>query len=436
MNVVSVKGGKVHLGDSDSPVPFPLCPNATRNTATKFRTTDAPVDCKACTAVIERRAAKAADAPSETETEMPAKKTAPEAKPDTDALISDVHDVIDRMGSADADALDALATDAEEIIRTLPTNKRTALRKAVNDAKAARLEALTPPAPEATPDESAVAAMSDNPEDYPGVTDVMRQGVDKVREGVELGMKLTTAGEEMARIMLNMRSLVPNPETGLPDITAIRKTTRNFAARIYADARKDVSTTDVERLAAHNSLVKATQNKMSDVLVDWLNALDAPESRDVVRALYPAAADAERPSEAIRALYAERDISLPEKGRTELMREHRKRKALEAARKEREELLDSEEPGSADELEKVDARIRELAADLGDAAEPEPEKTDAQRVAEAVEKMHKTIETTGKRMAKLSGPEKRKARSDLYALIREAADTFELDLSALVETEE
>lgn len=375
-------------------------------------------------------ALEAGTSSDETETIMTKSTT-----PDTDQIISDVHSKVDAIGAADSeDALTALAEEAETLIRTLPTSKRTALRKTVKDAIAVRDKALVPQ-PEAPASAEATAADSLDPADYPGVPEVMAQGVAKVREGVELGMKLTTAGEEMARIMLNMRSLVPNPDTGLPDIMAQRKTTKNFAAAIYAEARADVAETDVERLGAHNSLVKATQNKMSDVLVDWLSALDNPESADVVKALYPSVADAEKPSEAIRALYAERGVELPLKGRTEVMREYRARKALEAARKQREELVDSDEPDSGEALEKLDAKIRDLAADLGDAEElpTEAERSDSERAHESVEKLRRSVETTGKRMAKLDGAERTKLKAELYALIRDAASTFELDLSALTE---
>ncbi|AUG87122.1 hypothetical protein HOS57_gp51 [Streptomyces phage AbbeyMikolon] len=60
MNVVSVKGGKVHLEDSGSPVAFPLCNSGSRNTYTKFRHTDQDVTCKECAGILERRTARLA----------------------------------------------------------------------------------------------------------------------------------------------------------------------------------------------------------------------------------------------------------------------------------------------------------------------------------------------------------------------------------------
>lgn len=60
-HVTSVRGGKTHLAAGDSPVPFPLCGSASRNTATRFRRTAAPVDCRECTGILARRATRLAN---------------------------------------------------------------------------------------------------------------------------------------------------------------------------------------------------------------------------------------------------------------------------------------------------------------------------------------------------------------------------------------
>jgi hypothetical protein len=57
-HVMSVLGGKVHLADSDSPVPFPLCGSGSRNTATKYRAINAPITCRECGGIQQRRAAR------------------------------------------------------------------------------------------------------------------------------------------------------------------------------------------------------------------------------------------------------------------------------------------------------------------------------------------------------------------------------------------
>jgi hypothetical protein len=59
-HVMSFLGGKVHMADSQSPVPFPLCNSGSRNTATKYRTTPASITCKECGGIQRRRAARQA----------------------------------------------------------------------------------------------------------------------------------------------------------------------------------------------------------------------------------------------------------------------------------------------------------------------------------------------------------------------------------------
>src|SRR5690606_18802801 len=105
--------------------------------------------------------------------------------------------------------------------------------------------------------------------------------------------------------------------------------------------------------AAHNSLVRATQNKMSDVLVDWLRSFDGPdraESLAVARELFGDRLDGIKEdasiTEAVYALYAEKGVELPRYGRTELARYDRRVKAIEAAEKERAAVVESTEPGT------------------------------------------------------------------------------------------
>ena len=57
-HVMSVLGGKVHLADTGSPVPFPLCGSGSRNTATKYRAIVAPITCRECGGIQQRRAAR------------------------------------------------------------------------------------------------------------------------------------------------------------------------------------------------------------------------------------------------------------------------------------------------------------------------------------------------------------------------------------------
>ncbi|MGW3674646.1 hypothetical protein [Streptomyces sp. NPDC005166] len=373
---------------------------------------------------------------------MPPKKKT-EAAPDIDALISDVHGTIDQIRAlepSDEGAADALEAEAEAKIRQLPTNKRTALRKALAEAYAA---ATTKPEPAAAP-AAEVATISDDPMAWAHVPELIAVGVEKMREGTEAGMKLTSAGETVANVLLTIRQNMVDPETGLPDLPWRMKASRNAAGKVYDDALKGVSEDDVERRAAHASLIKATQNKASDVLVDWLRGYTRDDdSLTMLGELFPGAVkllkadETLTPEAAIRALYADHGVELPIRGRTEQMRINRRVDKISGHMKE---LEAAEDAGNTERVKALRAEIDVLKAELPDdaiKALDAPEKTDVERTTDAVAKLRKDMETAGKRFAKVKGvAQQRKVKAELYALIRETAETFELDLSALVPADE
>ncbi|MEU6684424.1 hypothetical protein [Streptomyces sp. NPDC046832] len=379
-------------------------------------------------------------------------------KPDADELTSRVHEYVDAIKVAEtADAVDANAGQAEDMITKLPTSKRNALRKTVSEAKKARLAELEPAdAP------SAEVALRDRgngrlaPEvaedfyQYDGVKKLVNDGVKYFTEGLNLGLKLGNVGQKLAHTILDVRTRIPNPDANnLPDLMADRKTTKNAAAEIYEKAKRDIADDDVERLAAHASMVRASQNKMSDVLVEWLESFDGPDreqSLNIMRELFPGAeeflTDDAKPSDAIRALYASHEIELPRYGRTEIARYDRRVKAIEAATKELETLKESDDDVNPKAVEELEEKVKELTAEvpadyLAEKLAPKPEKTDAEKTKEALDALKAQVEKAGKRFAKVKAAnEKRKAKAEAYAIIRAAADAFDLDLSALVTSDE
>jgi hypothetical protein len=476
-NVVSVRGGKVHfraqyLGDHV----FPACrTGAMTNSGTKYTTTALPVDCKTCSMYDAEHFAeyKPFVEDEKKEDAMSPKKTeaAPAAEPDAtldddtsvadatnddvDSLISDVHATIDQLKKIDpasegATSLAAdLKTEAEAKIRKLPTAKRNTLRKEVTDAHKAATAKPEPAAatPAAAAPSTAVATVSEDPKDWANLPALIETGIEKMKEGVDAGLQLTNAGEVVANVLLTIRQNIIDPETGLPDLVWRLKVGRNAAGQVYADALKDIPEDDVDRRESHTKLMKATQNKASDVLVDWLRGYDRnnEESMALLTEMYPGAielldADEElTPEEAIRALYAKHKIELPLRGRTEQMRLNRRVEAIQKAAKELEE---AKEANNASKTEELEGRIQELKAELPDdmlkkLGEPEKEKTPAEKTNEALERAWKALETAGNRAKKVkNAAQKNKIKREMYAKIRELAETFELDLTALVPAEE
>lgn len=374
---------------------------------------------------------------------------------DVDGQITRVHEFVDAIKTAETqDQINALAGQAEDVITSLPTKHRTTLRTTVSDAKKARLTELTPEGDAvATGAEVARRVSADVADDFnaiEGVPELIKDGVKLFAEGVTLGLKLGNVGEKVAHTMLAMRQKITNPETGLPDLMADRKTTKNAAAEVYTLAKKAVADDDVERHNALETLKRATQNKMSDVLVDWVRAFDGPdreESLAVMRELFgddvtEKVSDDAPLSEAVYALYADKGVELPRYGRTELARYDRRVKAIEGATKELEALKESGDDVNPKDVEALEAKVKDLKADvpddvLAEKLAPVAEKTDAEKTAEALAAVKAQVEKAGKRFSKVKGAaDKRKAKAELYAIIRAAADAFELDLSALVTSDD
>lgn len=378
---------------------------------------------------------------------MAAKKTAAAktaaAKPeevDVDALTSQVHELADRIkAEKNPTELGRLNASAESIIRRLPTAKRTALRKAVKEAKEAAAKSEPEPSTE-------IVKNTDDPMTWDNVPALIAAGAEQMRKGSAAGQELQSAGERVANILLTIRQNMIDPETGLPDLVWRMKATRNAAGRVYAEALKDVSEDAVELREAHAALQIATRNKASDVLVSWLRAYDRDDEESVAMLadMFPGAvklleADEDlSPEAAIRKIYADKKLELPLRGRTEAMRITRRVEAIEKATKKIEAHQDA---GNAEEVEKLQAKISDLKADLPEDAlaklgETATAKTDAEKTAETLTKARKMFETAGKRQSKLTAAQKRKTKAELYTLIREMVDSFGLDYSALVPAED
>lgn len=364
--------------------------------------------------------------PTEVKEDMPAKQT--EASPvDVDGVISDVHATIDQIaaivpGLGAAGEANELYAEAEEKIRTLPTAKQTALRK---EAKAARDKVIkTPVAPEA-PKPAAVVQVAEDFNDIDGVPELVKLGADKAREGVEFGIKMGSVSEAVAHVILGVALRVIDPDTGLPDLMKNRKTTKNASSAIYKLARKNVAEDDVQRIAAHNALVKSVQNRNSDVLVSWLRELDTDSvDAEAFAKLFPAAAQAVEnakqagealvPSEAVRDLYKRAGVELPRKGRTELERERSQVKRLETKRKALEAAKDE---GDADAVKALEAEVTELAKVLPADAAPVVEKTAQERAFERIEKATVLLTDATKGADKLTNDEKADLKVKLNAAV-------------------
>jgi hypothetical protein len=465
------KGKVVHAAqDSDT---VTLC----KKPLTTVKLAHTPyVSCTQCAKV----ALAMADAPSDDpkEDDMPAKNANPSdaTNTDVDGLISDIHATVDQIkelvpGSEGVTgAADALKAEAEEKIRELPTNKRTALRKAVAEAHKAAVTKPEPadepaPAPAAS---TAIVRQAENPLEIEGIPDLVKQSIKAFKDGVKYGLKLSEVGETVARTMLEMRLRMTHTASGLPDLMSIEKKTKNSAGLVYDGAREGMDPTDQKLKDAHDALQKATQNKMADILVGWLRDFDSSpnpdEALETARLYFPDAAasvEAAREAkdsgaevsdadlsltEAIYAVYKDAGVELPRYGRTEIQRFNYRVKQLDTARAELDAARDAlDEDGTPkDEKEKLTAKVKELEEKTKGITEElpaewtekaTPEKTPKQRATEKVARAQKLTESVTKAVRRLEGAERQEVSTSLVALGRTLITDATKDTSKLTDDE-
>jgi hypothetical protein len=435
--------------------------------------------CKRCIAKLKKI--------TEGENMAATKKTAA-AKPgdvDIDALTSEVHATVDQIKAVDpteegaATKANDLSHVAEEKIRQLPAGKRPVLRKTVKAALAVvttRATADAKPAKKATakktaakPEPTKDVAVAAKPraevvEDFntiEGVPALIKAAAAKAREGVEFGLKMGSTSEAVARTIFEIRTKIKNPDTGLKDLQSDRKTTKNAAGEVYRVARADVADDDVNTLAAHEALVKSVQNRMNDILVEWVAKFDEkdvsavgmfyPDAEKAVRENRAAIAKAEEegteapaeltPSQAIRALYDAAGTPLPEKGRTQIAREAAQAKSLVGKRKELENLTEITEDESADEKAKAEAKAKadklkeavkeleeKLPSDvLAQVDKESPKKTRQERTFEKLTKGREVLKGALTGGSKLTDDEK----MDLVAELEKLSGWLSTEIAAL-----
>jgi hypothetical protein len=257
-------------------------------------------------------------------------------------------------------AINALE-DARDEERT-PAQRRASLetaRKAISltnaryrSALEQTLEELTAALPEDAPS-TAVEPASYH--DVEGVDALIAKGVKQARRAADQGLKTADMARQIAETLFDAR-LRMTQKDGLPDIVAQSKFTKNIAHDMFTQARQGVSEDDVDRWQTHASLAKAVRNRMSDVLVARLRGLEESpegfpaEALERAREAHPDLSD----TEAVYALYADHDVELPRKGRTELAREQARAKTELMRRAAAGELTAAEVHDVESELEAVE----------------------------------------------------------------------------------
>ncbi|MFJ9961090.1 hypothetical protein [Streptomyces avermitilis] len=279
-----------------------------------------------------------------TETAPPAEDAAPERS--AAEVTADIEAALTALETADSEEkIAGLEAQVRADLLALTANKRAPLSMRLTAGLAAARERLAKPATTV-----AVTTMTDW-RDMEGANEVFNAGVKRIKEGIQLGAKAVDLFEQVANIIFEARLRIPYK--GAPDLHAKSAAGRQISIDMFDEVKKGIDDTEVDLLAFHEQLRKGVKNKMPDVTVGWLRALDESSDREVFESTFPMIAESVdesvKPQQAIREWYkSELGIDLPTKTRAEVAAAARARKLeLEAKVKAGKEL----EPAEVAELE-------------------------------------------------------------------------------------
>lgn len=414
MNVVSVRGGKVHTGSTTYDHTFPLCrTGAQSSSGITYRETAAAVDCKTCVGYIEAAAAR--DAREAQGENMAAKNTTkatateeideslagvldetpePAAKPAHEVSIEQVRANIERAKSLaeaeNADGLKDLKKETEDVISSLPRAGRhdgkswTEFKKGLRAEFAAAAQAREVTKVETAEDrakakvaEKAKQMAAKNAEveakakaeaeaaDYTkveGVADRVTAGADLIYNGVQLHVKTAQTARQAAEMLLDAQRLILTKD-GVPDLKSADPKSTKARKDMYEAARAKLAEEgDADHAKALvEKFSQSVRNQFSDVLVSYVRELDKESAADEVKALYGKVLEAHpdmTPSEAVFTYY-----EIPRLSKRELMAENQRAKS--AKLKELEAKAEEGDAEAAETVEKLKtATVHErIAAD-------------------------------------------------------------------------
>jgi hypothetical protein len=255
--------------------------------------------------------------------------TKPEGKAALETIAANAERILSLRAEENEEAVKALFAETDEMIKRLSGKgvaaSRATAKKLVSDALEA--EIVKP---------STEIVLPTDYREIEGVSALVDEGAKKIREGIKVGLKMVDLARSVGEIQLAQRLRIVDPKTGLPDLNAETKPAKDASKDTYAVVLSEIADDDVDAKAMHASIQKATQNRRSDVLVKFLRDLETVQTPEEIRSVFPTIQVADEKgaeesyTEAVYALYAEKGITLPRKGRTELAAEAAREKAAKA----------------------------------------------------------------------------------------------------------
>lgn len=243
----------------------------------------------------------------------------------------------------------------------------------------------------------------------PGMVELIAATSKKV---FEVAKTKTKGAAEIAESILDMRTRIHDRDGDI-DLGARTDAAKKAAASTYQAVLDALPEDDVYGLEGEvNSIKKAVQNAMQDVVCKYVKSLDhSPEEA----AKFARATEAHPElsvSEAVYRYYENAEKPLPRLTRAELARKKREEAKLLAAKVK--ELAQADTP----ETEEDDAET-ELTAEV--APEPAPAKTDLEKHLEALEKARTLLSAVVESGAKVEAKERKTLATAYNALVVDLA---------------
>lgn len=145
-----------------------------------------------------------------------------------------------------------------------------------------------------------------------GVTELISKGAKDLAEGVRLQLQASSTARQAAEVLLAMR-LKMNDKSGAPDLAAKSHAAKMAAQAMYNEVRESNDLEDnFENRDAVKKLMRSVQYQMSQVIVDYVRALDSnPDEAAKFEKATEAFPDAS-PSAAVFSFYKMKDQSQAE----------------------------------------------------------------------------------------------------------------------------
>jgi hypothetical protein len=269
---VQLGNGKVHYaGQPDGFAPSPKCGG--NRGSERYRETQAEVTCKNCQKIMNAELDAAVQATTEGETTMTDRNDVTTEQGQT--VIEQIDANIERASSLveaeNHEGLDELYKETEALVSSLSGKGSIAIKKEKREAWTAA--AMAAPKPKAEVKKVTVGQIVEKTWDqYEGVEELVSLGAEKIGEGVTAHVKISHLAKDVAAIVFDMWTRIPNKE-GAPDLMGASDPAKKASGEMLKRAGNGFED-NYDNKQALKRLTRSVQDQRSDVRAEWLRSLD------------------------------------------------------------------------------------------------------------------------------------------------------------------